>query len=48
MKNTATNKMRFLTAVIAIASFAMTICAQGTLAPQTGTMKGAVLKGKRR
>ena len=46
MKNTATTKMKFLTAVIAIASFAMTVCAQGTLAPQTGTMKGAVLKGK--
>jgi zinc protease len=46
MKNTATNKMKFLTAMIAIASFAMTVCAQGTLAPQTGTMKGAVLKGK--
>ena len=43
MKNT---KMKFLTAVMAIASFAMTVCAQGTLAPQTGTMKGAVLKGK--
>ncbi len=46
MKNTATTKMRFLTAVIALASFALTVCAQGTLAPQTGTMKGAVLKGK--
>jgi len=46
MKNTATNKMKFLTAVIAIASFATTVCAQGTLAPQTGTMKGAVLKGR--
>src|SRR6266850_3686228 len=46
MKNTATNKMRFLTAVMAIASFAMTVCAQGTLAPQTGSMKGAVLKGR--
>ena len=43
MKNT---KMKFLTAVMAIASFTMTICAQGTLAPQTGTMKGAVLKGR--
>src|SRR5258707_15830465 len=46
MKNTATNKMKFLTAVMAIASFATTVCAQGTLAPQTGSMKGAVLKGR--
>ena len=46
MKNTATTKMKFLTAVMAIASFATTVCAQGTLAPQTGTMKGAVLKGR--
>src|SRR3979490_1005825 len=46
MKNTATHKMKFLTAVMAIASFATTVCAQGTLAPQTGTMKGAVLKGR--
>src|SRR5258706_8321156 len=45
MKNTA-YKMRLLTAVMAIASFATTVCAQGTLAPQTGTMKGAVLKGR--
>ncbi len=46
MKNTATTKMKLLTAVMAIASFATTVCAQGTLAPQTGTMKGAVLKGR--
>src|SRR5437016_1052228 len=46
MKNTATTKMKFLTAVMAIASFATTVGAQGTLAPQTGTMKGAVLKGR--
>jgi predicted Zn-dependent peptidase len=46
MKNTATNKMKFLTAVMAIASFATTVCAQDPLAPQTGTMKGAVLKGR--
>jgi len=46
MKNTAINKMIFLTAVMAIASFAATVCAQDTLAPQTGTMKGAVLKGR--
>lgn len=46
MKNTATTKMKFLTAVMAIASFATAVCAQGTLAPQTGTMKGAVLKGR--
>ena len=46
MKNTANTKMKFLTAVIAIASFATAVCAQGTLAPQTGTMKGAVLKGR--
>src|SRR5258708_34047004 len=46
MKNTATTKMKLLTAVMAIASFATTVGAQGTLAPQTGTMKGAVLKGR--
>lgn len=46
MKNTAINKMIFLTTVMAIASFATAVCAQDTLAPQTGTMKGAVLKGR--
>jgi len=46
MKNTANTKIKILTAVMAIASFATTVCAQGTLAPQTGTMKGAVLKGR--
>jgi zinc protease len=46
MKNTATSQVKFLTAVLSIACFAMTVCAQGTLAPQTGTMKGAVLKGR--
>jgi predicted Zn-dependent peptidase len=43
MKNT---NMKFLIAVMAIASFATAAGAQGTLAPQTGTMKGAVLKGR--
>jgi zinc protease len=46
MKNTANTKMRLLSAVIAIASFATAVCAQGGLAQQTGTMKGAVIKGK--
>src|ERR1700675_3338500 len=46
MKNTATAKMKFLIAVMAIASFANAVCAQGTLAPQTGTMKVAVLKAR--
>src|SRR6266436_79555 len=39
-------KTKFLTAVMAIASFVGTAAAQGALAPQTGTMKGAVLKGR--
>src|SRR6266852_1727346 len=46
MKNTANTKMRLLSAVIAIASFATAVCAQGGLAQQTGTMKGAVIKGR--
>jgi predicted Zn-dependent peptidase len=46
MKNTANTKMKLLSAVIAIASFAPAVCAQGGLAQQTGTMKGAVIKGK--
>src|SRR5882762_6164263 len=46
MKNTANTKMKLLSAVIAIASFATAVCAQGGLAQQTGTMKGAVIKGK--
>ena len=46
MKNTANTKMKLLSAVIAIASFAPAVCAQGPLAQQTGTTKGAVIKGK--
>jgi zinc protease len=46
MKKTANTKMKLLAAVIAIASFAPAAYAQGPLAQQTGTTKGAVIKGK--
>jgi zinc protease len=47
MKNPATTKMKFLSAVISIASFATAVCAQGgATQPQTGSMKGAVIKGR--
>jgi zinc protease len=46
MKDSANTKMKLLSAVIAIASFATVVCAQGPLQQQTGTMKGAVIKGK--
>ena len=46
MKNFANMKMKSLTTVIAIASFATAVCAQGPMQQQTGTMKGAVIKGR--
>src|SRR5437867_11983603 len=46
MKNFANMKMKSLTTVMAIASFATAVCAQGPMQQQTGTMKGAVIKGR--
>src|SRR3989449_1240427 len=46
MKNFVNMKMKSLKTVIAIASFATAVCAQGPMQQQTGTMKGAVIKGR--
>src|SRR5437016_14171942 len=46
MKNFTNMKMKSLTTVMAIASFATAVCAQGPMQQQTGTMKGAVIKGR--
>lgn len=46
MTNTANMKLKLLTTLMAIAAFAITVCAQEPTQPQTGTMKGAVIKGR--
>jgi predicted Zn-dependent peptidase len=46
MKQNTNMKMKSLTILLAIASLAGVVCAQEPTPPQTGTMKGAVIKGR--
>src|SRR6266436_1960244 len=46
MTNTANIKMKLLATLMTTAAFAITVCAQEPTQPQTGTMKGAVIKGR--